>query len=246
MTGVEKRAEGPWVLVHCWSHLCRRFVKLMRNQGSPNAEEAVRQIALLYGGTAPCGAWLPVSVWLPRRERSAPIVTALKTWFDAQLSQVSKGSQIATDIRYALGLRSGLARFLEDGRLELDTNPVEDKIRPLSPAMRSARKLDAAGLHRRHLQDERREPGCRHRRNSTGDPRRPSTQPQRGPQAMALPQGVKPRRIEPRLRAYGQRHAGSPDCRPWAGFHAQPPVGRLLAARRIRRPPCQTRKSSTP
>lgn len=30
MTRVE-RAEGSWVLVHCWSHVRRRFVKLMRN-----------------------------------------------------------------------------------------------------------------------------------------------------------------------------------------------------------------------
>lgn len=30
-----QRAEGPWTLVHCWSHLCRRFIKQMRNTKSP-------------------------------------------------------------------------------------------------------------------------------------------------------------------------------------------------------------------
>ncbi|MGY4408224.1 transposase [Bradyrhizobium sp. USDA 3315] len=29
------RPQGPWTLVHCWSHLRRRFVKLARNSKSP-------------------------------------------------------------------------------------------------------------------------------------------------------------------------------------------------------------------
>src|SRR3546814_12144393 len=43
-----QRAEGPWTLVHCWSHLRRRFVKLVRNTKSPVAETALRHIAALY------------------------------------------------------------------------------------------------------------------------------------------------------------------------------------------------------
>ena len=34
--------------LHCWSHLRRRFVKLVRNTKSPIAEAAIRQIAALY------------------------------------------------------------------------------------------------------------------------------------------------------------------------------------------------------
>src|SRR3546814_8533129 len=40
-----QRAEGPWTLVHCWSHLRRRFVKLVRNTKSPIAETALRHSA---------------------------------------------------------------------------------------------------------------------------------------------------------------------------------------------------------
>src|SRR6202008_4457211 len=43
-----ERPHGPGVLVHCWSHLRRRFVKLVRSTKSPTAEAAVRQIAALY------------------------------------------------------------------------------------------------------------------------------------------------------------------------------------------------------
>ncbi len=137
MTVVE-RAQGPWVLVHCWSHVRRRFVKLMRNQGSPIAEEAVRQIALLYGVESTVRGKAPGVRLAARREISAPVVAALKIWFEAQLSRIPKGSQIATDIRYALGLWSGLTRFLDDGRLELDTNPVENQIRPLALTRKNA------------------------------------------------------------------------------------------------------------
>ena len=43
-----QRPDGPWTLVHCWSHLRRRFVKLVHNQRSPVAEAALRQIGALY------------------------------------------------------------------------------------------------------------------------------------------------------------------------------------------------------
>lgn len=44
LTGVE-RPEGPWTLVHCWSHLRRRFVKQMRNTKSPIPDRRGRRPA---------------------------------------------------------------------------------------------------------------------------------------------------------------------------------------------------------
>jgi transposase len=37
-----------------------------------------------------------------------------------------------------LGIWRGLTRFLEDGRLELDTNPVENQIRPIALTRKNA------------------------------------------------------------------------------------------------------------
>ena len=73
-----------------------------------------------------------------RKEHSAPIVAALRPWFEKQLSMISSGSTLATDIRYALAHWEGLTRFLEDGRLELDTNPVENAIRPVALTRKNA------------------------------------------------------------------------------------------------------------
>jgi transposase len=73
-----------------------------------------------------------------RREHSAPIIAALKQWFEKQLSMISSGSRLAEDIRYGLAHWEGLTRFLNDGRLELDTNPVENAIRPICLTRKNA------------------------------------------------------------------------------------------------------------
>jgi transposase len=58
-------------------------------------------------------------------------VLALKVWLEQQLTRVSGKATIAEDIRYALNHWDGLTRFLDDGRIELDTNIVERSIRPI-------------------------------------------------------------------------------------------------------------------
>ncbi|MET4023280.1 transposase [Bradyrhizobium sp. S3.2.12] len=132
------RRQGPWTLVHCWSHLRRRFVKLARNSKSPIAEAAVRHIAQLYAIEAMVRGSSPDIRLVARKEHSLPMVAALKPWFEKQLSMISSGSTLAEDIRYALNHWQGLTRFLEDGRLELDTNLVENAIRPVCLTRKNA------------------------------------------------------------------------------------------------------------
>jgi transposase len=129
---------SPWTLVHCWSHLRRRFVKLVRTTRSPIAEAALRQIGALYAIEARVRGASPDLRIAARREYSAPIVAALRPWLEKQLSMISASSRLATDIRYALDYWIGLTRFLEDGRLELDTNPVENAIRPVALTRKNA------------------------------------------------------------------------------------------------------------
>lgn len=132
------RPEGPWQLVHCWTHVRRRFVKRLDHDGSPIAEEALRQIAALYAIEASVRGLGPDARLAARRELLAPIVAAFRPWLEAQLSRIPKASALAGDIRYTLGLWPGLCRVLEDGRLELDTNPVENQIRPIALTRKNA------------------------------------------------------------------------------------------------------------
>ena len=133
-----ERLQGPWKLVHCWAHLRRRFVKLARNTKSPIAEAAVRQIATLYAVEATVRGMTPQARLAARQQHSSPIIAALKPWFEKQLSMISSGSKLAEDIRYGLAHWEGLTRFLDDGRLELDTNPVENAIRPICLTRKNA------------------------------------------------------------------------------------------------------------
>lgn len=71
------RPEGPRQLVHCWTHVRRRFVKRLQSDGSPIAEEALRQITELYAiESSVRGQFLPRSGW-PRGKncprRSSPL-----------------------------------------------------------------------------------------------------------------------------------------------------------------------------
>lgn len=132
------RPEGPWTLVFCWSHWRRRFVKQWRSSKSPIAEEAIRQIATLYAIEKEVRG-LPAPIRLAaRQERSAPIVAALKPWLEKQLSMISSGSKLAEDIRYGLSHWHGITHYLDDGQLEMDTNLVENAIRPVCLTRKNA------------------------------------------------------------------------------------------------------------
>jgi hypothetical protein len=113
-------------------------VKCFENEGSPIAEEMLRQIALLYQVEKTVRGKDAAVRLAAQREHSAPIIAALKPWLEAQLSRIPQKSQLAEDIRYTLGHWPGLIRFLNDGTLEMDTNPVENQIRPIALTRKNA------------------------------------------------------------------------------------------------------------
>ena len=63
---------------------------------------------------------------------------ALRGWLKTQLAKVSAKSPIAEAIRYGLNHWDGLVRFLDDGRIELDTNIVERSMRPVALTRKNA------------------------------------------------------------------------------------------------------------
>ncbi len=73
-----------------------------------------------------------------RQEKTKPLVAGLKTWFAETLAQVAGGSTIAKAIRYALNHWDGLIRFLDDGRIEIDSNTVERAMRPIALSRKNA------------------------------------------------------------------------------------------------------------
>jgi hypothetical protein len=55
----------------------------------------------------------------------------LKQWFEAKLDHLAQKSDTAKALRYALRHWDGLTLYLDDGRIEMDTNAVERAMRPI-------------------------------------------------------------------------------------------------------------------
>ncbi|MFG1352638.1 IS66 family transposase [Xanthobacter autotrophicus] len=124
--------NGDVVLAACWAHARRKFYDVAQATGSPVATEALRRIGELYAVEAQCRGQSPAHRLAARRQHSRPLVAELCAWLEAQFAQVSGRSTLAEAIRYALSRWEALTRFLHDGRIELDTNPVERAIRPVA------------------------------------------------------------------------------------------------------------------
>ena len=131
--GFERLAvNGDIMLAACWAHTRRKFYEVAEATGSPVAAEALRRIGELYAIEAEIRGRPPPYRLAARQTRSKPIVDAFRIWLEQQLPRISGRSTLAEAMRYALARWDGLTRFLHDGRIELDTNPVERAIRPVA------------------------------------------------------------------------------------------------------------------
>jgi transposase len=133
-----RRPGGPVTLAWCWSHCRRKFYDIAEAGHAPIAEEALRRIAAIYAVEAELRGQCPDARRAGRQKRSMPLVDDLRPWLERQLVRLSGRSRLAEAIRYMLKLWDGLVLFLDDGRLELDTNTVERAIRPIALGRKNA------------------------------------------------------------------------------------------------------------
>ena len=122
---------GSVELAFCWAHVRRKFFDFHHATGSPIAAEALRRIAELYQIEARLRGCPPDQRARIRQADSRPLVEAMKTWLEQELARISAKSSLAEAIRYALRHWKGLGLFLDDGRVEIDSNTVERTIRPI-------------------------------------------------------------------------------------------------------------------
>ena len=125
-------AGGPLVLAHCWSHFRRQFYDIAKGGNAPIASEALQRIAALYEIEGEMRGQSADARRAVRQARTKELVDKLETWLKEQLARVSKGATIAEALRYGLNHWAGLTRFLDDGRIEIDSNTVERSMRPIA------------------------------------------------------------------------------------------------------------------
>lgn len=124
------RRRNQIYLAFCWAHVRRKFYELADN--SPVATEVLSRIAQLYAIEDEVRGLPAEQRRSIRSERSRIIVDDLRHYLEARNRQISAKSKLGEAIRYALTRWDGLSRFLDDGRIDLDSNTVERSIRPLA------------------------------------------------------------------------------------------------------------------
>jgi transposase len=116
----------------CWAHVRRKFYDLDQAHASPVASEALARIGELYGIEEEIRGRPPDERREVRQARARPLLESIHGWLHASLERLSKKSETAGAIRYALGRWSALTRYCDDGRLEIDNNAAERALRAVA------------------------------------------------------------------------------------------------------------------
>jgi transposase len=129
---VESRKDASIRLAFCWAHARRPFYEFYISTQSPLAAEVLARIAKFYEIEAGIRGQPPDLRQAVRQLRSRPLAEDLHLWLQDHLPRVPGWSDLAKAMRYALRHWEGLILYLDDGRLEMDTNVVERAIRPVT------------------------------------------------------------------------------------------------------------------
>jgi transposase len=125
-------AKNKITLAFCLAHARRNFVRVFKTTSSPFAKEVIETVAAVYvieKRVRGKSAELRKSV---RQAETKPIMDALHARLLAVRDGLSQISPLTKAINYMLDHWSGLTRFLDDGRIEPDTNIVERPIRSIA------------------------------------------------------------------------------------------------------------------
>jgi len=131
--------EPGVVHVGCWAHARRKFDEALRGQRSnkkpknakqSKARQGLSQIQALYAIERSLKEASPHERLRVREERSRPVTEKLRTWLDGSLGTLPPQTLTGKALAYLDHQWPKLVRVLNDGRIPLDTNGVENAIRP--------------------------------------------------------------------------------------------------------------------
>ena len=124
--------SGGIIEAACWAHVRRKFFDLHQAHASPVAKEALDRIGELYGIEKEIRGWPASERKEVRQARSRPLLAALHEWLKVTMAKLSRKSDVAKAINYALERWSALALFTDDGRVEMDNNAAERALRAVA------------------------------------------------------------------------------------------------------------------
>jgi transposase len=137
------RQPGLILEAGCFAHARRKFFELADVEGAarkksrgertgpiyPIALEAVQKLDALFDIERGINGKTPAERLAARQELSAPLVTELHDWLEAQRAKLSRNHDLAKAINYMLRRWDAFTRFLVDGRVCLTNNGAERALR---------------------------------------------------------------------------------------------------------------------
>ncbi len=118
--------------VGCMAHARRKFFDLHVSNKSEIAQQALVYIGQLYEVEREAKNLSVDERSRMRRDKSKRLVDALHQWMLLQRQRVTHGTATARALDYSLKRWIALTRFVEDGRLPIDNNWIENQIRPIA------------------------------------------------------------------------------------------------------------------
>jgi transposase len=106
---------GTIVEVACWAHARRKFHEIHIAHPSPTTTEAIERVAALYAIEAEIRGSTSEIRKTIRQGRAKPLLDSIHTGLEATLAKLSRKSDTAAAIRYALSRWRALTRYA-DGR----------------------------------------------------------------------------------------------------------------------------------
>jgi len=132
LTRPSRKGGDPIRVAHCWAHARRKLKEVFDRDGSEIAAEGLRRIAEFYAVEADIRGCSPGQRLSARQARTAPLVVAFGDWLQQKRLRVSAKSRLGEKLAYIHRHWDGLQTFLHDGRVEIDSNNVENLIRPIA------------------------------------------------------------------------------------------------------------------
>lgn len=119
------RRDSAVVEVGCWAHARRKFFEALEKDRD-RALAGIGFISLLYDAHRDALDDKTGIADKDKRARAArPILARLFRWMRSELRSLPDDAPIREALGYLRNQRRALTRFLDDGRLRLDTNPAE-------------------------------------------------------------------------------------------------------------------------
>lgn len=82
-----------------------------------------------------------------RQEKAYPIIREFETWMEGIYGQVLPQSRCGKAIVYTFTLLPRLTSYVNDGRIHIDNNLIENAIRPLALGRKTGCSVEMMQLH---------------------------------------------------------------------------------------------------